>query len=151
MAPEAFDGHVSPQSDVYALGTMLFEVLSGAPPFSAQSISEIKTCHAVREPPLWRLEGRNLPEDLREIVGRALHKQRFLRFKTAGHLLRAIEQVTVPERRDETLRLRVAELVAPRRGDAPAGDSRPAEAPPAQTTSDLIAQRARQKRAQRPD
>lgn len=151
MAPEMFDGNVSPQGDVYALGIILFEVLAGAPPFSAQSISEIKTCHTAQEPPLWQLESRGVPEELCDIAARALHKQRFLRHKTAGHLLRAIERVRVPERRDETLRLHIAELVSARPGDTGVPDRALAEEPPAKTTFDLIARRAQQKREQKPD
>jgi serine/threonine-protein kinase len=146
MAPEMFDGQVSPQGDVYALGVMLFEVLSGAPPFSAQSISEIKTCHADHEPPLWRLEGLESSEALREIVARALHKQRFLRYKTAAHLLRALERVAGSGRREEALRMRVAELVSARPGENEARESPRTEPPPARTTFDLIARRAREKR-----
>jgi serine/threonine protein kinase len=151
MAPEMFEGHVSPQSDVYALGIILFEVLAGGPPFSAQTLSEIKTCHRVWQPPLWQLERHGVPEDLREVVGRTLHKRRFLRYKTAGHLLRVLERVTVPERRDEALRMRVAELVSAWPGDAGSAEKPPAMPSPAATTFDLIARRARQKREQRPD
>ena len=151
MAPEMFEGEVAPQSDVYALGIMLFELVCGAPPFSADSISEIKVCHETREPPLWQLESRNVPEELCEIVARALRKQRFLRFKTAGHMLRALERIHVSDVHDDALRLRVAELVAVSTAEADAARPRAAEAPPAQTTFDLIARRARQKREQRPD
>jgi serine/threonine protein kinase len=151
MAPEMFDGHVSPQSDVYALGVILFEVLIGSPPFSAQSISELKTCHQVREPPLWQLERLPVSEELAEIVGRALHKQRFLRYKTAEHLLRALEEVEVPERRDETLRLRIAELVSARQEPGEGREADSGEPPPARTTFDLITRRAREKRQRKPD
>jgi serine/threonine-protein kinase len=149
MAAEMFDGHVSPQSDIYALGVIMFEVLTGEPPFSAQSISEIRTCHAVHEPPLWKLERCSVPEEVCDIVARALHKQRFMRYKTAGHMLRAIERVTVPERRDETLRMRVAELVAARESDANVRGGAAAEEPAVKTTFDLIAERARRKREQK--
>ncbi len=151
MAPEMFEGHVSPQSDVYALGVILFEVLAGAPPFSAQTLGEIKTCHRVWQPPLWQLERHGVPEDLREVAGRALHKRRFLRYKTAGHLLRALERVAVPERRDKTLRMRIVDLVSARPGDAGAPETPPPAAPPVATTFELVARRARQKREQRPN
>ena len=151
MAPEMFDGHVSPQSDVYALGVILFEVLVGSPPFSAQSISELKTCHQMREPPLWQLERLPVSEELEQIVGRALHKQRFLRYKTAEHLLRALEEVEVPERRDETLRLRIAELVSTRQEPGEGREANTGEELPAQTTFDMIARRAREKRRRKPD
>ncbi|MFQ5807716.1 MAG: serine/threonine-protein kinase [Phycisphaerae bacterium] len=151
MAPEMFDGHVSPQSDVYALGIVLFEVLAGAPPFSAQTISEIKACHIVRQPPLWQLGRREIPEELCEIAGRALRKQRFLRYKAAGHLLRAIERVAAPERRDDTLRMRLAELVSAQQSDATAERKSSVKEPSARTTFDLIAERAKQKRERRPE
>jgi serine/threonine-protein kinase len=146
MAPEMFEGHVSPQSDVYALGVILFEVLTGAPPFAAQTISEITACHARGEVPLWQLAPRGVSEELREIIARTLHKQRFLRYKTAVHLLRALESVEAPERRDEVVRMRIAEILAVRQaagGESPTGQTTEA---PARTTFDLIARRAKQKR-----
>ncbi len=151
MAPEMFDGQVSPQLDVYALGIILFEVLVGAPPFAAQSISELMTCHQAHEPPLWQLERLAIPEELAGIVARALHKQRFLRYKTAGHLLRALEEITVPERRDETLRLRIAELVSAPQQQQEDRAPTSTDAPPDRTTHDLIARRAREKRQRKPE
>lgn len=146
MAPEMFEAQVSPQSDVYALGVMLFEVLAGSPPFSAQTISEIKACHEQREAPLWQLEGRGIPGELHDIVARCLHKQRFLRYKTAAHLLRSFERVDLPPGRYEAARLRIAELVSARHGDDDRPQAGTVEQPSAATTFDLIAQRARQKR-----
>jgi serine/threonine protein kinase len=151
MAPEMFDGHVSPQSDVYALGVILFEVLVGSPPFAAQSISELMTCHQRNAPPLWQLERLAIPEELEEIAGRALHKQRFLRYKTAGRLLRAFEEVGVPEQREESLRQRIVELVSTPRQDEPEGKPASTNELPEHTTHDLIARRAREKRRRRSD
>jgi len=147
MAPEMFDGEVSPQSDVYALGMLLFEVLTGAPPFAADSMSRIRRCHEVERPPTHLLHARGVPEELVDVVERALHKRRFLRYKTAGHLLRAIESVDVPSPPDDTLRRVLVDRVAARGGVA--RDAASAAAPPvAMTTFDLVARKAREKRGQ---
>jgi len=148
MAPETFEGHVSPQSDVYALGILLFELLCGQPPFLAETISEVHALHVAGAAPLQRLENRGLPQEVIEIVRRALHKQRYLRFKTAGHMLRALEEVPVAEQREEFLRQRIAQIVTggPARSESSA-DATPRT--PARTTFDLISQRAAQKRRQK--
>ncbi len=149
MPTEAFDGHVSPQSDVYALGVMLFEVLAGAPPFSADTITELRSHHDSAPPPLALLEARGVPDLLREVVERALHKQRVLRFKTATHMLRSLEEFDRPEKRVDALRSRLATVVTAQQSQIPAEPLEPAARSPAITTFDLIAERARQKRQTR--
>jgi serine/threonine protein kinase len=146
MAPEMFDGQVSPQSDVYAIGVMLFEALAGQAPFSASTLSEMRAAHSVGDVPLHVLTARGVTQELTEIVRRSLHKQRMLRYKTAGHLLRALEAIA-PRGGEDALQHRLAELVlaGPGVGEpAPARESTP---PPAQTTFDLVARRAAERRA----
>ncbi|HMQ16666.1 MAG TPA: serine/threonine-protein kinase, partial [Phycisphaerae bacterium] len=144
MAPEMFDGHVSFQGDVYALGVLLFEALCGQAPYCGATISEVRALHAAGELPLQRLRQRALPEALVEIIERALHKQRILRFKTAGHLLRALAEI--PAAPAETMRARVADIVTAAQQSPPAADAGPPGPVPAHTTFDLIAQRAAEKR-----
>lgn len=148
MAPEMFDGHVSPHSDVYALGVMLFEVLSGRPPYLADSLNEIQNHHRRTPPPVEALERKGVAPELCQVVERCLNKQRYLRYKTAGHLLRAIEAAAPLHERDDALRMRLAERVAAQRG-VPVATTREPAAPTAMTTFDLIARRAHEKRRRR--
>ncbi|MEU4688330.1 serine/threonine-protein kinase [Actinoplanes sp. NPDC023714] len=64
MAPEAFHGVTpSPATDVYALGVLLYELVSGHPPYRSDSIPELMRLHAEGQPerrpgipdPLWRI------------------------------------------------------------------------------------------------
>lgn len=145
MAPEMFEGYVSPQGDVYALGMILFEMLGGAAPFHADSMSRMRECHQSIEPPYELLELRQVPPEAIDLLRRCLNKQRFLRFKTAAHFLRGIESFAPASARDETLRLRLMSAIA---GAQPAPGAPPADesAPAAMTTFDLVRERARKKR-----
>jgi serine/threonine protein kinase len=64
MAPEAFHGVTpSPATDVYALGVLLYELITGHPPYRSDSIPELMRLHAEGQPhrrpgipdPLWRI------------------------------------------------------------------------------------------------
>ncbi len=151
MAPELFDGQASCASDVYALGVILFELLSGEPPFVAETLTDLRAQHQQREVPVERLLERRLAPELCEVVVRALHKQRMLRYKSAAHLRRALHSLDLPGPSAETARRLLAELVARHAGGPRTSPAESGTSPSAQTTFDLVARRAEQKRAARGD
>ncbi|MCA9545293.1 MAG: serine/threonine protein kinase [Myxococcales bacterium] len=76
MSPEQARGRpLQPTTDVYALGCVLFELLSGAPPFPGKSI-EVLTKHLVEPaPPLQGRAGQPIPPVLDRLVTRMLRKR----------------------------------------------------------------------------
>ncbi len=92
MAPEQFQGVADPRCDVYALGVMLHELMSGALPFAATDFVGWYIAHATAPLP-------TLPEDCADpgtraavapIIARALAKEPTARFSTAGELVEAL-------------------------------------------------------------
>ncbi len=75
LAPERLtNGEVVPASDVYALGVLLYRMLTGGPPWKADTVTQILRAHESAEPaPLPVLEG--LPESVADICLRCLAKQ----------------------------------------------------------------------------
>jgi tetratricopeptide (TPR) repeat protein/tRNA A-37 threonylcarbamoyl transferase component Bud32 len=89
MAPEQAEGNtksVGPAADVYALGTNLYELLTGRPPFIAPTVLATLDLVKNAEPvPPGRLQP-NLPRDLETICLKCLRKESLARYATAQAL-----------------------------------------------------------------
>jgi len=95
MAPEQWKSSaVDGRADVYALGVMLFEMLSGRLPFTGESLLELGNAHATREPPDLRALAPEVPEPLAQVVRQALEKDPERRFSTVRAFLNALDAAT---------------------------------------------------------
>ncbi len=79
-------GKVSRQSDVYALGAMLYHALTGRPPFQGETLTETLQQVLNAEPPSPRLLNPILPRDLETICLKCLEKEPHRRYATAQAL-----------------------------------------------------------------
>jgi hypothetical protein len=93
LAPEQIEGGlVDGRADVYALGCMLFECLTGSVPFRRSSRLATAWAHLEEEPPRPSELGSDLPEPLDAVIGKALAKEPDERYPTCGALIVAAEQ-----------------------------------------------------------
>ena len=90
MAPEVAKGRYGKEVDVYALGVILYEMLTGKVPFDGDSTGEILMKHLTEKPDLGRL-----PPRLRNVVGRSLEKYPARRFDSPREFARAVDAAVV--------------------------------------------------------
>ena len=90
MAPEVAKGRYGMEVDVYALGIILYEMLTGRVPFEGESTGEILMKHLSERPDLEKL-----PPRLRPVIGKALEKDPTERFATVPELHEAFEQAAI--------------------------------------------------------
>jgi eukaryotic-like serine/threonine-protein kinase len=111
MSPEQITGDViGPASDVYSLGCVLFEMLTGSPPFAGSTGQSLLGRHALEAPPSPRPRRSDVSRDLEAVVVTALAKRPEDRFASAGQLGDALSgSVPAPRlRRAGSRRLPVA-------------------------------------------
>ena len=91
LAPELFSGTpASVQSDIYALGTLLFYLVSCRFPVEGRSFSDIALAHYSRRRQYLRDVRPDLPESFVRVVERALEPDAANRFQTAGDFHKAL-------------------------------------------------------------
>ncbi len=94
MSPEQCRGEsLDARADVYSLGAMLYEMLAGMPPFTAQSVTGVIAKHLTESPPPVPVELR-VPRPLENAIIRALAKEPDGRQADATILARELQSAT---------------------------------------------------------
>ncbi|PJF45068.1 MAG: hypothetical protein CUN55_00825 [Phototrophicales bacterium] len=90
MAPEQFRGETDKRSDIYALGIMFYELLTGRLPFLPKNMAEAMTMHQTMMPTPPSQIRPDLPPHIEPILMKALAKSPEERFQTAAEFGKAL-------------------------------------------------------------
>jgi TolB-like protein/Tfp pilus assembly protein PilF len=124
MSPEqsAGDRHLDARTDVYSLGTVLYEMLAGEPPFTGPTAQAVIAKRLVSEVPRVRLVRTSVPESMEQAVTRALAPVAADRFASAAEFARALQPTTPTPTGTPTVPLTSAAIKAESRRSTGPGD-----------------------------
>jgi eukaryotic-like serine/threonine-protein kinase len=106
MAPEQFvTGQSSVQSDIFALGLILYELATGRHPFHRPDAPEFQSIRAIQyaDPPSLREIAPQLPVELESVILRCLEKQPSARFASAADVREALKTIMMAMQLDSAL------------------------------------------------
>jgi serine/threonine-protein kinase len=94
LSPEQVQrGVADSRSDVYALGIVAFEMLTGEKPFTGDSPIQIAYMHVNQEIPSLRSKRKEIPEALDTLISKATDRDPDKRPRTAGEFLKSLESI----------------------------------------------------------
>lgn len=101
MAPERFQvGPANARSDIYSLGCVLHECLTGSVPFAAQNVHNLIRAHMSEPPPRPSAQRSSVPESVDPVIARALAKSPDQRYASAGEFAEAARSALTSPRRE---------------------------------------------------
>ena len=105
MSPEQAlgDPNLGPRSDLYSLGCVLFQMVTGSPPFDGESSQQVVGKHIADPPPAASDVNPKVPRELSDVILRCLEKQPSDRFQSAREVIAALGSDRRPSEATELL------------------------------------------------
>jgi branched-chain amino acid transport system substrate-binding protein len=115
MAPEQIQGQATRLSDIYSVGVIFYEMLTGMRPFAAANPTAVQVQHLQRPPRPLRDLNPSISPQVEAVILKTLAKDASQRYQSAQELLHALEQAVASEENATNLTLQPVVSSRPRR------------------------------------